>query len=879
MLHGVKDMKLSASSDGALRQPLNVGGNGKWYNQLLWLAGYAVLELFLNQFLRVAFGQHFLQLGAGYLFAVLLLLPATKKITFGVAAFLIGLYLRIHFSSASIGTEVVNQVLFFGQVLLGVWAIHKIPQFNINRPKHAIEFMTYGFLLPAIVVGVAHAVAVGATTHQDFVNSLAFALAPGISILVVVPLFFATVASKISDSVSYGWLKVLWFSTVVSLSIVIFWVFNDSGAELAKFSVLLLPVIMYSSYQYSFRFNTLMMLCITLVAVWVDGWSGHASVYETQLSFVMIAVYIDIAESILLVISALRSRNEWSAKAIARKNDALELADGVFRNISNAIVVSDKNLLIVSVNEAFTKISGYEPDEIIGQPTSILNSGVQDAAFYKAFWAEIERTGTWHGEFCHRRKDGSLYYELKTISMVQDTINDEPLHVSIGIDITQDKQLRDEFEYLTTHDVVTGLINRITFEKMASKALQDVGIGRDSMAVILLDMDNFKYINDAFGHHFGDKVLKQIAERLQACLSEDDLVGRFGGDEFSILVPHCNKASAIELAEHILVAFREPAKIDDLVTDVGMSIGIALSSSVVKDLDTLIANASHEVRKSKQQGKSIYNFYREMPASKSSRVIWIQNELRKAMTQGDLSLFYQPQKSLVTQKSVGWEALIRWNHPEAGPISPGEFIPIAENSGYIRAIDDWVIKTTCEQICIWIEHDLPLRRVAINVSYSTFVRPQFFDELTSLVARYRIEPRWIELEITERMLIHTDNEVLETMNALVALGFHISIDDFGTGYSNLAYISKFPIHKIKIDMSFVRGIDTNVKNQNIVKAIIDLSHGLKLTAIAEGVETAAENDYLESLGCDEVQGFWYHRPINANDSKRLLTDEFRNLKI
>jgi len=872
-------MQLFTSSNLAKKLPLNIASNGKWYQALLWLLGYVVIELAQYTFATFPFSQNYLQLGTGYLFAVLLLLPGNIKIIFGIASYSLGVLLSINFGHHNALATGVAYSIIFVQMLTGVWAIHRIKNFNINRPKHAVQFMALGFFLPAVASSIVHAIFVSAQTLQDVINCIAFSIAPAISILIVVPLFFATVTSKLSDRVQQVWLKALWFCVLVALTVGIFGILNNEGPDLPRYSVFLFPLIMYSSYQYSFRFNTLVMLILFTIATWLDGYSGHVSLYNGQQSFVMVAVYFDIAQSIMLLIGAFRSKNEWNDQSIAKKNDALELADAVFKSTSNAIVISDIHGVILSVNEGFTAISGYESEEVIGAKTSLLHSGMHDAAFYKNFWDEMAAKGKWHGEFCHRRKDGTLYYELKTVSLVHEVEGDTSCYVSIGIDITEEKQLRDEFAYVTTHDVITGLINRSSFEAHAVNVLRNQGIGTDSSAILLLDLDNFKNINDAYGHHFGDRILGLVAKRLTDNLAEGTVVARFGGDEFAILVPQCNKARAIQVAEDILIHFSEPAEIDNLVIDVGLSIGVALSSSLVKDLDTLIANASHEVRTFKQQGKSIYNFFREKPRDESTRVIWIQNELRKGLHNGDLSLFYQPQKSLVTHRSVGWEALIRWNHPEVGQISPGVFIPIAEQSGYIRTIDDWVLNTACKQIVSWIEHDLPLRRVAINISYSTFVRPQFYRELTEMVAGYRIEPRWIELEITERMLIHTDNHVLDTMNALVALGFSISIDDFGTGYSNLAYISKFPVNKIKIDMSFVRGIESNEKNQNIVKAIIDLSHGLKLTAIAEGVETAAESEFLATLGCDEMQGFWYHRPINSLDSGRLLTDEFRNLKI
>ena len=315
-------MQLFTSSNLAKKLPLNIASNGKWYQALLWLLGYVVIELAQYTFATFPFSQNYLQLGTGYLFAVLLLLPGNIKIIFGIASYSLGVLLSINFGHHNALATGVAYSIIFVQMLTGVWAIHRIKNFNINRPKHAVQFMALGFFLPAVASSIVHAIFVSAQTLQDVINCIAFSIAPAISILIVVPLFFATVTSKLSDRVQQVWLKALWFCVLVALTVGIFGILNNEGPDLPRYSVFLFPLIMYSSYQYSFRFNTLVMLILFTIATWLDGYSGHVSLYNGQQSVVMVAVYFDIAQSIMLLIGAFRSKNEWNDQSIA-KNDQL----------------------------------------------------------------------------------------------------------------------------------------------------------------------------------------------------------------------------------------------------------------------------------------------------------------------------------------------------------------------------------------------------------------------------------------------------------------------------------------------------------------------------------------------------------------------------
>ncbi len=433
-------------------------------------------------------------------------------------------------------------------------------------------------------------------------------------------------------------------------------------------------------------------------------------------------------------------------------------------------------------------------------------------------------------------------------------------------DITEHKLSKKKLEYQAHYDLQTGLPNRAYFNERLSKTIQLAKKHHKKMAVMFLDLDRFKKINDTLGHKAGDSLLKNFAKRFKSSLPKNGFVARWGGDEFTVLLTEIeNIEEASKIARRILQEVKKPFEIEGQAFYVTSSIGIAIYPENGKEVDTLIKNADSALYLAKRNGRNNYRFYSPSIQVKSSESLKLENSLHTALENQEFLLYYQPQMNLKTKEICGFEALLRWNHPEKGLISPNRFIPIAEDTGLIIPIGEWILKTACNQMLTWQKAAFPFGKISVNISARQFQQSNFVVKIAEILKETNFNPEYLELEITETTVIENVDYVIKTLKQLLRLGVSISMDDFGTGYSSLSYLKKFPFHTIKIDRSFVNDLKDNSKDQEIISAVIAIGHCLKMKVIAEGVETIDQRELLHSLNCDEIQGYWLSKPLPPED--------------
>lgn len=557
--------------------------------------------------------------------------------------------------------------------------------------------------------------------------------------------------------------------------------------------------------------------------------------------------------------------------ALLDQNRELELAAQVFASSTEGILIADAQLRILSVNKAFSATTGYRPDEVVGRSPNILASGKHNPEFYRAMWTAIETTGCWQGEIYNRRKDGSIFPEWLIITSVRDAAGRIVNYIGIFTDISERKTTEERILYLAKHDVLTDLPNRIFFLEEVETAITLAKREGSKVAVLFVDLDRFKNVNDSLGHHLGDLLLKQVAQRFSNVVGRHGFLARWGGDEFVVLVRSLHDTEqALSLSNHVSHALGQPFEIAGHQLTITSSIGIAICPDDGDDLITLTRNADTAMFHAKAHGRDhIVCFTPDMNTRAKER-LQLENDIRRAIPLNQFSLVYQPQIDLRTGALVGVEALLRWQHPELGAISPAKFIPIAEDTGLITVIGEWVLRTACRQQIAWESaYGVPLR-MAVNLSPVQFQNGNIAKTIGDIVADIGLDPARLELEITENVLMESDEQVKIDLYTLKEAGFHIALDDFGTGYSSLRYISQLDIHKIKIDQTFVRDLHTSGQNVSIVAAIIAMCHGLGIGVLAEGIEIGEAADILRQMGCEEGQGYFFDRPLAPEGIENLL---------
>lgn len=557
--------------------------------------------------------------------------------------------------------------------------------------------------------------------------------------------------------------------------------------------------------------------------------------------------------------------------ALADSEHRLELARQVFDSTQEAILMTDANARIVAVNPAFEEITGYAESEVLGRSPAMLRSGRHDKGFYNAMWECLEKEGQWRGEVWNRRKNGEIYPERTSLSVVRDDEGTITAYVSVSTDLSALKAAHHQLDFLANHDALTLLPNRSLFNDRVQQALAAARQDASQVALLLFNVDRLSRINDSLGHGAGDAVLREVARRASEVAGPTNTVARLSGDEFVLLLTGFDDTDdVIYCAQRLIDAVALPHLVGEHDVVVTGSVGISIYP---RDGDTpgdLLKAADAALTLVKDAGRNGFRFFKGEMNAEALRWLALETRLRRAIERDELSLHYQPQVSRIDGRLVGMEALLRWRSEEIGNVSPSDFIPLAEDTGLIHPIGEWVVRQACFQNKAWQNAGLAPVRVAVNVSASQFKAGSVAHVVRAALADSGLAPCWLEVELTESVMLGDSSAAEAQMAELRALGVSLSLDDFGTGYSSLGYLSRFPLDKLKIDQTFVRNIATEQRSAAIAQATIALAQGLSLAVVAEGVETIVQRDFLGTLGCDVLQGYLYGRPMPAFEMALLL---------
>jgi diguanylate cyclase (GGDEF)-like protein/PAS domain S-box-containing protein len=548
--------------------------------------------------------------------------------------------------------------------------------------------------------------------------------------------------------------------------------------------------------------------------------------------------------------------------------EKLKLAATVFTHARESIIISDDSGAIIDVNKRFTSTTGYSRKEAIGQNLHMLQSGRQPPEFYDSMWQILLKEGHWSGELWNRRKNGELYVEMKTISAVRDKYGDTTNYVSLANDITPMKEHLDQLEHIAHYDILTNLPNRALLADRLSQAMVHCKRDNKSLAVVFLDLDGFKEVNDLHGHNVGDELLIILSARMKEALREGDTLARFGGDEFVAVLADLAKVGAYELLlDRLLLSASEPAIVGDLILNISASIGVTLYPQDCVDAEMLLCHADQAMYQAKESGKNCYQIFDIAQDDAVKKQQENLEAIRSALDSKQFELHYQPKVNMRTGLVMGLEALIRWQHPQQGLLNPIEFLPIIENNSMIIEMGEWVIDTALTQISKWQKTGLNQAvSISVNIGAVQLQQAHFTERLAALLAAHLdVEPHYLELEILETSALDDLQHVSSIMKTSMALGVHFSLDDFGTGYSSLTYLRRLPVSLIKIDQSFVRDMLIDPDDLAIVEGVIALAGSFNRKVIAEGVETIEHGTALLKLGCELAQGYGIAKPMPAED--------------
>jgi diguanylate cyclase (GGDEF)-like protein/PAS domain S-box-containing protein len=544
--------------------------------------------------------------------------------------------------------------------------------------------------------------------------------------------------------------------------------------------------------------------------------------------------------------------------------EKLRLSATVLEHIADGVMVIDAGGRIVAINPAFTQITGYIEIEAIGQDSMLTRSSRHDVSFYMEMWEDLRENGFWRGEIWNMRKNGELYLEWLTLSAVRDNHGEITHYVAVFSDITKVKESQDKLDHMAHHDPLTALPNRLLFHDRLQHALQRAGRDKEQLAILFIDLDRFKNVNDTLGHHVGDELLKQVAIALSGQLREGDTLARLGGDEFIVLLENIDgQAGAGHVAGKLVSMFEQPFMVADYELFVTGSVGISVYPQDATDLNMLIRNADVAMYQAKARGRNGFQFYAPSMTGEGVERLRLETMLRRSIEKDEIFLNYQPQVEVDSGRLIGVEALVRWENPELGLVPPVRFIPLAEDTGFINQLGKWVLYESCRQMVRWQQAGLYVPKIAVNLSVKQFERGSIVAMVAEILKETGLEPHRLQLEVTESVIMNT-GDALVFINDLHAIGVGLAIDDFGTGYSSLAYLKQLPVQTLKIDRSFIKDISTDSNDEAIAIAIIQLGKSLNLSVIAEGVETEDQAAFLLRHGCNQAQGYLYSRPELAS---------------
>jgi diguanylate cyclase (GGDEF)-like protein/PAS domain S-box-containing protein len=552
-----------------------------------------------------------------------------------------------------------------------------------------------------------------------------------------------------------------------------------------------------------------------------------------------------------------------------------DLALKLVANSIDGIVITDANGVIKFVNGAFIQISGYSSEEAIGQTPRILKSGKHDHEFYEEMWGGLAQHGAWKGEIWNKRKNGDIYPQrLSIISIDDPSVQGEKYYASVISDLTQIKNDEDELRHRADHDVLTNLPNRYLFQDRMAQAISRSGRNKAKFAVLFVDIDDFKKINDGLGHDAGDMVLREVSIRLVQCGRDVDTVARVGGDEFTLILEGVREDDISVVASRIIERMRQPFSYHGKDVHLTVSIGVAIYPENGKYAPEIIKNADLAMYHAKGFGKDRYFFFTQDLNEKAVKSLQMETDLREGIKDREMIAYYQPKIDILSGKIIGMEALARWLRFSGRPIYPDEFIPIAEHTGMIGDLDTLIFERACDftrRIKTTLNGSMASFKVSVNLSTKNIERKGFLAKLINIVEKLGLNPEDIEFEVTESVIVGNMASAKSILNSLSADGFSISIDDFGTGYSSLAYLMQFPISSLKIDKSFIKNLSVEPKALTIAKAIVSMARGIGIKTVAEGVETWEQFDILRDMECDQIQGYIFSRPLPENEMADMIT--------
>jgi diguanylate cyclase (GGDEF)-like protein/PAS domain S-box-containing protein len=610
-----------------------------------------------------------------------------------------------------------------------------------------------------------------------------------------------------------------------------------------------------------------------LLQLMLDTVTDTADAFQAELHRSNLSLEAKVAR----YVSELEAQNQHLQAEIKVRRQAeanLHLAASVFEANHEGIIITNAQEHILQVNKAYTHITGYSKAETLGHTPELLRSGRHDKSFYRNMHEAVSTVGYWSGEVWNRRKSGEIFPCWLSISTVYDTEGNISHYIGILADSSHQKSREERIYYLSHHNALTGLPNRVLFVDRLEQAIRRAEYNHSWLALALIDLDKFKHINEAFGHHIGDDILANAAARIHACLSgEQDMLAHLGGDEFVVLCqdlsPNHNSVTQVaEMVQTIQNCLHQGFKVENDEVLLTASIGISFYPQDGQSAAQLLHNADTAAATAKQE-RNHYCFYTHSDNREVRRRLCLQQALRHALERNELQLHYQPKVALLEQHMSGVEALLRWHHPEWGALSPAEFIPVAEESGLIIAIGEWALETACRQHLAWCAQGLPHIQIAVNLSARQFYHDDLVLMVENTLRRSGLPPHCLELEITESLAMRKLKKTVHTLEVLKQTGVRLALDDFGTGYSSLSYLQQFPLDTLKIDASFVRNID-HANGTALLASIIHMAHSLKLETVAEGVEYAKQLNILRQFGCDTVQGFWFAPAMPGDEIKAFF---------
>ncbi|WP_339080647.1 EAL domain-containing protein [Pseudomonas sp. TMP9] len=572
------------------------------------------------------------------------------------------------------------------------------------------------------------------------------------------------------------------------------------------------------------------------------------------------------------VLRMLGTRRDISARKVQEQQQ--QLAATVFEATREGIVILDPHYRLLSVNQAFCELTGYRQDEVLGKSAISLTSSDDSRRQYQRIRQELEKSDTWCGELTEARKNGEFYPQWLQLNVVRDARGHLSHIVGFFADLSSRREAEERLRYLSDYDELTGLVNRSLFKQRLHEAAQRARQRGRSIALLHINLDRFKLLNDSLGHEVADQLLRQISLRLTQAMPAADTLARLSGDEFAILLDSCDSLSSLsQLASHLLSQLHLPITVDGHELVVSASLGISVLPDNAREVSALVSQANMAMQHAKHLGGNTFQFYTDNLQACTLERLQLENQLRKGIEEGQLEVFYQPKLCLATDSLNAAEALVRWRHPERGLVAPSDFIGLAEETGLIGAIGEFVLRQACYQARAWQVAGLAQIRVSVNLSGHQLRQGNLLSLVRQVLDETGLAAPFLELELTESQLLENVESVISTFQQLRDLGVKLAIDDFGTGYSSLSYLKRFPVDYVKIDQTFIRDLTHGSEDAAITRAIIVMAHSLELKVVAEGVETQAQMDFLKSQRCDEIQGYLISKPVPAEQFAQLLREQ------